>query len=592
MQQEALITSLPDGPCLTIIEDMTGAGKTEAALILTARMMAAGKGAGLFFALPTMATANAMLGRLESAAPSLFDRAPTLALTHGRSRYSTAFRMIQARDPGHPEHVPYCGQWLAEDRRRVLLADVGVGTIDQALLAVLPTRFNALRLRALSKHILIVDEAHSYDPYMQAQLERLLTMQARLGGAGVVLTATLPARMKHAFETAFQAGLRDRPKAGRRKAVAARVIPGPYPALTVVSHEVRLKAVNAASARSVAVVRLSDPAEAVSLIVAGAAKGAACIWIRNAVDDAISAVQALAEHGIAADLLHARFALCDRLRHEVALQGRFGRDGTDRSGRVLVATQVAEQSLDLDFDVMVSDLAPIGSLIQRAGRMWRHMDLRPTRPVPAPILHVLSPDPAKVSERWLHGVLEKGAYVYPPVEQWRSAKVLFDTGALNTPEGLRHLIEAVHGDLAPDPPEALEKAGFAYEGEALIMRQMARNSVIDPFAAFDQEQMQKVWDDEAFPTRLGVPQRVLALARKTLDGLVPYGDDWVMSELQLSAVRVNKLVLPDQMDPQIRAVKQKWSKGRAEHTLIVPLADDGFICEGLRYDPNLGAIWC
>ena len=163
---------LPDGPVLALIEDATGAGKTEAALILAARMMEAGKGDGFFFALPTMATSNAMLARLEGIVPRLFDGRPALALTHGRAGMNERFRQIQGRDGSDPSGGPSCGSWLADDRRRILLADAGVGTIDQALMAVLPTRFNTLRLRALSGHILIVDEAHEFDPYAAGDTAR------------------------------------------------------------------------------------------------------------------------------------------------------------------------------------------------------------------------------------------------------------------------------------------------------------------------------------------------------------------------------------------------------------------------------------
>ena len=158
--------------------------------------------------------------------------------------------------------------------------------------------------------------------------------------------------------------------------------------------------------------------------------------------------ETLEGEGISADLLHARFMVADRLKKEVELQARFGRDGTRDRGRVLVATQVVEASLDLDFDLMVSDLAPIGSLIQRAGRLWRHMDLRPVRerPVPGPVLHILSPDPENVEDgRWLHRVLPAGAWVYPLSDQWCTARAVFALGAIRAPDGLRQLIEAVHG---------------------------------------------------------------------------------------------------------------------------------------------------
>lgn len=596
MQQAALSCALPDGPALTVIEDATGAGKTEAALILAVRMMRAGKANGLFFALPTMATANAMLPRLGRLAQALFETTPSLALSHGRAHLSAGIRDIGA----NPEDGPHRSHWLADDRRRVLLADIGVGTIDQALFGVLPTRFNGLRLRALSQKVLIVDEAHSYDPYMQAQLERLLRMQARLGGSVIVMTATLPQPKKRAFITAFEHGLRPPPRPRRGKSIPAPAPLDPaFPALTLVGSETRLAAVNPApgTQRRVAVQRLSDADAAVRLIVQAASGGAACIWIRNAVDDAITAVQALQQRGIEADLLHARFALCDRLAKEKVLQQRFGKTGRDRAGQVLVATQVAEQSLDLDFDVMVSDLAPVGALIQRAGRLWRHMGVRPaeTRPVPEPVLHVLSPDPDDVqSDRWLQQVLDRGAWVYDPTVTWRSARVLFDTGQIVVPEGLRDLIGAVEGDSPLSLPEALEQASFRHEGQDIVERQMALNVLIDPTKGFDQDRMSKIWDDEQFPTRLGVPQVTLALARFEPEGLEPLAtegpDRWALSEVQVSAARFDPTVL-EQSAPGIATAKQSWTKARADNTWIAVLGPGGEICDGVRYDHRLGVVW-
>ncbi|MFC3119558.1 CRISPR-associated helicase Cas3' [Jhaorihella thermophila] len=414
MQQAARDSALPDGPVLAVIEDATGAGKTEAALILAARMMQAGKADGLFLALPTMATANAMLSRVQAAAPALFDGAPTLGLAHGRAALSEGFRGLIGGDGANPETGPHCTRWLADDRRRILLSDIGIGTIDQALFAVLPTRFNGLRLRALARKVLIVDEAHSYDPYMEAQLKRLLTFQARLGGSAVVMTATLPGRMKQGFVTAFQAGLAPpRPSRGqRRPAVPAADPPAaPYPALTIATTTAELTAVNPAepTVRRVGVTRLPDPAQAVQLIAEASAQGgppasgSETRWMTRS-----RRLRPCALSGSVLTFCTPVFAICDRLDKERALQAVFGKSGQGRAGRVLVATQVAEQSLDLDFDVMVSDLAPIGALIQRAGRLWRHMDARPapTRPVPEPVLHVLSPDPDRVDNaRWLHQVL-------------------------------------------------------------------------------------------------------------------------------------------------------------------------------------------
>ena len=601
MQAKAIEVSLPDGPTIAVIEDATGAGKTEAALIVATRMMAAGKARGVFFALPTMATSNAMLSRLEDVTPALFDGKPSLALSHSRARLSDAYRKIKGRDGSNPESGPHCGSWLADDRRRILLADMGVGTIDQVLLSALPTRFNGLRLKALSEKVLIVDEAHSYDPYMCEQLKRLLTFQSRLGGSAVLMTATLPAKMKAEFVTSFQEGLGTKKRGfARRNLAVLPAVPGPYPALTVAGKAQESAAVDpaASTVRKVAVKRLTETQQAVDLITIASRKGAACIWIRNAVDDAIGAVESLRSVGISADLLHARFAVCDRLAKENAVLSRFGKHGKGRTGQVLVATQVTEQSLDIDFDVMVSDLAPIGAMIQRAGRLWRHMDDRPaeTRAVEGPHLHVLSPDPDVVeNDRWLQQVLAKGACVYPQSDTWRSAKALFDAGEIRTPEGLRELIETVHGANQLDVPEMLKSAEFKYEGQSLIERQIARNSVLDAMESFNQVGMKKIWDDEEFPTRLGVPQVTLALAVEVPKGLAPYpGDgqtDWAMSEVQLSAAKFEELTCPDQSRPDIQDVKKCWPEGRAEYTIVAPLGQGGQICDGLRYTVSNGAVF-
>ncbi len=248
MQHAVGLADLPDGPIMALIEDATGAGKTEASLILAARMMAAGKAGGLFFALPTMATSNAMFDRLLPMAARLFSGKPSLALTHGRAFGHKRFQSIIGRESASLDE-PTCGEWLADDRRRILLAEIGIGTIDQALMAVLPTKFSTLRLHALSRRVLVVDEAHSYDPYMRAQLERLVWFQALLGGSAIIMTATLLLELRDALIAAFRKGL----------GLAERPIESlAYPALTLVGQRIQTQAVAPvpASVRRVAVQRL------------------------------------------------------------------------------------------------------------------------------------------------------------------------------------------------------------------------------------------------------------------------------------------------------------------------------------------------
>lgn len=591
MQQAATSAHLPDGPMLAFIEDETGAGKTEAALILAQRMLLAGKGRGLFFALPTMATADAMFARAAKVVGRMLNR-PTLTLAHGRAGLSMPFRDLQYDGGGGSDDVT-CTEWLADDRRRALLADVGIGTVDQALLAVMRARFSALRLWGLSSKILIVDEAHeiSGDGYMAVLLERLLKAHAAQGGSAILLTATLPLDARMRLTRAFADGAGRDWAADCDPAYPALTIPGagkPQPVAAIPSPKGVVK-----------VERVSDAEATADLLARSAEAGAACVWVRNAVDDAISAVDLLRARGIEASLLHARFALCDRKRIEAAELARFGRAGQMRAGKVLVATQVVESSLDLDFDVMVSDLAPMAALIQRAGRLWRHMAERPQnqRPTPRPVLHVLSPDPAEVSDaRWLHQVLEGGAWVYPLAEQWRTADLLFRRGEINAPDELRDLIEAVHGDQATPVPPVLETAEQERIGEGYARRSLGDQNVVDLGAGYRSGAAGA--DDTRYPTRLGRETRTLVLARWCEGALVPWAQDegtlaelWQLSEVAAAKARLDRLPLPDQEAEGIVTATRDWPDWRRAAVTVCPVEEGGEICEGLRYSESLGLIW-
>lgn len=580
MQRSVCDVDLPDHPILALIEDETGSGKTEAALILAQRMMQAGKGQGLYFALPTMATANAMFDRVADLVGDLFDAPPSVALAHGRATLSHRFREVIRTEPDPV--LPSCTTWLADDRRRALLANVGVGTIDQALLSGLPVRHAMLRHYALSQKILIVDEVHEMgDPYMTGQLCQLLRLHRRMGGSAILMTATLPVSFREMLCEAFGVS----PPTSRA-----------YPALSIAGHS-QVTGLTTVSRRGpVAVKRVPDVASVLDLLDRAVTDGAAALWVRNAVDDAIQAATALRERGIEADLLHARFALADRMRHEAQALATFGKARGDRPGRVLVATQVVESSLDLDFDVMVSDLAPIPALVQRAGRLWRHMDRRPqnTRPRPSPVLHVLSPDPDQVADDlWLRRVLDRGAFTYPLDLQWRAARTIFSAGSIDAPGGLRDLIEAglTDGEL----PQVLDQAERDRIGKSYAQSDLAEQNLIDLASPYRRI---KGFSDEAdFPTRLGREQRALVLARITDKGLLPLeGEVWSAetrqyAEVSAAAYKLDRLPLPDQMTPEVSAVKEGWPDWMQTCLVVCPLDEAGAICEGLSYDRERGLIF-
>ncbi|GBQ20554.1 CRISPR-associated helicase Cas3 [Acetobacter estunensis NRIC 0472] len=347
---QALMESvaLPTGPTLIIIEDMTGSGKTEAALVASHRLMADGRASGLFVALPTMATANAMYDRLTMAYRNLFQPSsrPSLALAHGRASLDERFTSVIAPDDatdsaslvvGREDAAEACcSAWLGSESRRALMAQVGVGTIDQALMAVLPVRFASVRQAGLAGKILLVDECHAYDPYMQEEMVALLRFHAAMGGSAILLSATLTGAVRQKLADAFRQGL--------RQDETARLSCEAYPLVTMVSAaaaEELPSAPRPGLERIISVRRLNDESAAVKEIFAVAAKGAAVAWVRNTVDDVIASAKALQAEGVDVAVFHARFAMVDRLEIERDVLARFGKQssGMERAS-VLIASQV------------------------------------------------------------------------------------------------------------------------------------------------------------------------------------------------------------------------------------------------------------
>jgi len=599
LQQLAEAVRLPMGPTLVILEDLTGAGKTEAALLLARRMIAADKATGLHIALPTMATANAIFDRLAVLVRRLFSGTPSLALAHSRRALHPGFRAAIRADDAPPteETAPGCAAWIADDRRKAFLADIGVGTIDQALQAILPSRFNTLRLWGLGDRVLIIDEAHAYDSYMNEELTTLLRFQAALGGSAIVMTATLPTKLRRRLASAYCAGLGQESVRDEGRS--------PFPGMTVIGrnhHEIHPIEPVSSTRRTVLIRRLGSEAEALERVRQAARSGAAVAWVRNAVDDAIDAARMLEAEGVPVTLFHARFAMGDRLAIERAVTERFGRDSisASRSGHVLIATQVVEQSLDLDFDVMVSDLAPVDLLIQRAGRLWRHMDRRPRdlRPDMAPVLDVLSPDPADLhDDRWLHGTLGRGAWTYSLDRQYLTATAIFAAGRLEAPDGLPSLIEAVYADNA-ELPEVIRTAADRAEGERRAEAAHGAATVLNLEAGYSGNQ--RFGDRGDCPTRLADPSRTMVLARRSPSGLIPWApeptDDiarrWTMSEVTIRERQYRRIagdLMPEDA-LEVRKVTDRWPDWRRLTHRLVLVGDDGSCGGATHYNSRFGFL--
>ena len=559
MQRWAQAVELSDAPTLFVIEDETGSGKTEAAVMLAHRLMAAGRAQGIYVALPTMATADAMFERLAAVYRKLFgDQQPSIALAHGARDMHKGFREAVLRG-GRPERAysshadepsettasSACAAWLADDRRRSLLADVGVGTVDQALLAVLPSRHQSLRLLGLVRKVLILDEVHAYDAYMQREIEALLEFHAGLGGSAILLSATLPKTVRQRLGAAFAKGSRD-------LALPIEQLGDAYPLATVhvgaTSSEEAVQG-RADRARRLPVRFLPGPQEAFDEVANAASKGQAVLYIRNSVDDVLDAHDALQARGLKVDMFHARFVLGDRLKIEQRVARMFGKGSTpeQRRGKVLVASQVVEQSLDLDFDAMVTDLAPIDLLIQRAGRLWRHK--RRGRQGSPELLVVSPPATCNAPEDWFSKPFPRARFVYDAhAHLWLTTKALERAGAIDSPAGLRSLIEDVYGDGAETGvPRQLQDSFLRAEGRASAERGMAHIQALAIQSGYIRDG--GAWDkDVRTATRLADdPHVTLRLARVRAGRIEPYAQGaaheewraWRLSEVSVAKRRIS-----------------------------------------------------
>ncbi|WP_338018845.1 CRISPR-associated helicase Cas3' [Halorhodospira halochloris] len=320
------------------------------ALTLAHRLLAAGHGNGVYFALPTQATSNAMYTRVGAVYRDFYSRdsQPSLVLAHGARQLRDDF--TRSILPEMAPDTPYtlddegglaqCSQWLADSRKKALLADVGVGTVDQALLGVLPRRHQSLRLLGLARKVLVVDEVHAYDTYTGTLLERLLEAHARHGGSAILLSATIPQSMRRRFLEAWQRGR----EGGQALQPASEAFPLATHLYSEGLDETPVAA-RTSSERDLPVDFVHSEEEALSRVVEAARSGRCACWIRNTVDDAIGAYQALRESLPEPDkalLFHARFTMGDRQRIENDALRLFGKESgnAERAGRVLIATQV------------------------------------------------------------------------------------------------------------------------------------------------------------------------------------------------------------------------------------------------------------
>lgn len=451
---QTLIDDLPTSVGLTLIEAPTGSGKTEAALAHAWRLIEAGVADSIVFALPTQATANAMFERVQAFAAKVYGEA-NVVLAHGKRDFNAGFQKLVERGQrrtrqGDIEASVQCAAWLASSRKRVFLGQIGICTVDQVLLSVLPVRHKFVRGFGLNKSVLIVDEVHAYDAYMYGLLGEVLKNQHACGGSAVLLSATL------------STNLRDKLLAAWGSKAAGDATNAPYPALwhatggTVAP--LTVAEAHRPPRREVGIECLRLPAaypddDLRARIVAAACNGALVAVVVNLVDDAQRLARELRElvadkPEIEVDIFHARYRFADRQDKEAAALKHYGRNAPRGKGRILVATQVVEQSLDLDFDWLVTQICPVDLLFQRLGRLHRHQ--REQRPpgFDVPCCNVLT---VEGDDYGVFEVIYGNARVL-----WRTDELLNREGTLVFPEAYRNGIEQVYQrDDWPDEPEKI-----------------------------------------------------------------------------------------------------------------------------------------
>jgi CRISPR-associated endonuclease/helicase Cas3 len=514
-------------PAILLVEAPMGEGKTEAAFFAHLELQRKFGHRGLYVALPTKATGNAMFKRtLDFLHSQGKNRKLDLQLLHGGTLLNDTFQNLRLTGI-HDEKTGgeiRAGEWFT-NKKRALLSEYAVGTVDQALMPILPVRHNFVRLWGLANRVVVFDEIHAYDAYTGTLLVHLLRWLLALGSSVVLLSATLPPSIRRRLADVVNA---DFPE-----------LEIEYPRLSVFCPAEKVNQIHfeADPKRRLTLRLLGIPSDLPSIYTAleeYLTDGGMALSLVNTVQRAQDLYQLFPEgeplkregqrvgkrllDGTEVFLFHARFPADQRQKREDAALEAFGTEGTRLGRKILIATQVAEQSLDLDFDLLITDLAPIDLILQRAGRLWRHA--RDSRPVSEPTLFVagLSGDEPSTFGKplWWSAVYREDLLL----RTW----CLLREGQRQTitlPLEIDSLVQAVYEEQV-DVPEALkermENALAAEDGEDYALRGQANQAIIGfpDDASWNQPERFVLYDED----EPGVHRTLMAQTRLGEDSIV------------------------------------------------------------------------
>lgn len=474
--------SLINKPGIYIIEAPMGMGKTEAALWAAYNLMQDGKASGIYFALPTQATSNRIHLRMSRFINKISYGPTSSKLIHSNSwLLDSSFRQGHMFDGKKLEKDDSSFDWFASSKR-ALLAPFGVGTIDQALLGVLSVKHFFIRHFALAGKVVIIDEVHSYDLYTGTLIDQLISLLETLGCTVIILSATLTKKRRGQFIELSNL---------EEKEIDS------YPLISGVANDKETFFEEAESPldKEVDVIfRTKDNSvqEAIQL----AKDGGMILWITNTVKSAqqqYDSFKELSGGDFPIGLLHSRFPFWRRENIEEEWMERFGKENLNRTGAILVSTQIVEQSVDLDADLLITELAPTDMMLQRMGRLWRHD--RKNRPNKRPCVFILEEEKNLEELKQLEAseikkTLGGKSFVYSPYVLLRSLEEWKKHNTVLIPSQIRNLIEETYIDKTSEPTSWIELKKQMME-KSLKNKELAnRNSNLWLPASDDSEGVQ------------------------------------------------------------------------------------------------------